>query len=420
MKIMFVHQNMPGQYRELVQWLADTGEHQIYFLTQRQKPPSFKGVETRIYKTHHKPAKDAYGLSKNWEESAGNGLGAARAARRIEKTEGFKPDIVIGHVGWGELTFFKDVWPDVPIIGFFEYFYSDSGGPVGFDPEDTVTEDTAFLLRVRNAVPLANIETVDIGLSPTFWQRDRFPESFHDKLYVCHDGIRTDQLKPNPKVRLKLGRLDRDLTREDEIVTYIARNLERTRGFHVFMRSLPKILKERPNARVLILGGNDTSYGGKSKHLGGLRAEMEAEVGKDVDWSRVHFLGKLPYEDYQKIVQISRCHLYLTMPFVLSWSLLESMAMEATIVASDVAPVREAITHGETGLLCDFFNPAALADQVIDVLAAPAKYAHLGPAARKHVVQTYDFLTKCLPEHIAQINDLVAADKRIKLPLKED
>ena len=182
MKIMFVHQNMPGQYRELVQWLADTGEHQIYFLTQRQKPPSFKGVETRIYKTHHKPAKDAYGLSKNWEESAGNGLGAARAARRIEKTEGFKPDIVIGHVGWGELTFFKDVWPDVPIIGFFEYFYSDSGGPVGFDPEDPVTEDTAFLLRVRNAVPLANIETVDIGLSPTFWQRDRFPESFHDKL----------------------------------------------------------------------------------------------------------------------------------------------------------------------------------------------------------------------------------------------
>ena len=419
MKIMFVHQNMPGQYRELVQWLADTGEHQIYFLTQRQNPPSFKGVESRIYKTHHKPAKNAYGLSKNWEECAGNGLGAARAARRIEKTEGFKPDIVIGHVGWGELTFFKDVWPDVPIIGFFEYFYSDSGGPVGFDPEDPVTEDTAFLLRARNAVPLANIETVDLGLSPTYWQRDRFPESFHDKLYVCHDGIRTDQLKPNPTVRLKLGRLDHELTREDEIVTYVARNLERTRGYHVFMRALPKILKERPNARVLVLGGNDTSYGGKSKHPGGLRAEMEAEVGSDVDWSRVHFLGKLPYEDYQKIVQISRCHLYLTMPFVLSWSLLESMSMEATIVASDVTPVREAISHGETGLLCDFFDPTALADQVVDVLSTPAKYAHLGPAARKHVVKTYDFITKCLPEHISQINELVPTDKRIKLPLEQ-
>ena len=417
MKIMFVHQNMPGQYRELVQWLADTGEHQIYFLTQRQPPPSFDGVASRIYKPHHKPAENAYGLSKNWEECAGNGLGAARAARRIEKTEGFKPDIVIGHVGWGELTFFKDVWPDVPIIGFFEYFYSDKGGPVGFDPEDPVSEDTAFLLRARNAVPLANIETVDLGLSPTYWQRDRFPKSIHNKLYVCHDGIRTDRLKPNQKVTLKLGRLDHELTRDDEIVTYIARNLERTRGFHVFMRALPKILKERPNARVLVLGGNDTSYGGKSKHPGGLRAEMEAEVGKDIDWSRVHFLGKLPYAEYQKVVQISRCHIYLTMPFVLSWSLLESMSMEATIVASDVAPVREAITHGETGLLCDFFKPQALADQVIDVLANPKQYDHLGPAARKHVVEHYDFTTKCLPEHIAQINALVSKEKRIKLPL---
>ena len=416
MKIMFVHQNMPGQYRELVQWLAGTGDHQIYFLTQRKAAPSFEGVQTRVYEPHHKPADNAYGLSKNWEESTGNGLGAARAARQIEKTEGFKPDIVIGHVGWGELTFFKEIWKDVPIIGLFEYYYSATGGPVGFDPAEPVSENTPFLLHARNAVPLANIETVDIGLSPTFWQRDRFPQSFHRKLYVCHDGIRTDQLKPDPKVRLKLGRLKHDLTRADEIVTFVSRNLERTRGFHIFMRALPRILKERPNARVLILGGNETSYGGKSKHPGGLRAEMEAEVGKDVDWRRVHFLGKLPYDDYQKVVQISRCHLYLTMPFVLSWSFLEAMAMEATIVASDVAPVREAITHGKTGLLVDFFNPDAFADQVIEVLQDPEKYQRLGPEARKHVVQHYDFLTKCLPEHIAQINALVPVDKRISLP----
>ena len=416
MKIMFVHQNMPGQYRELVQWLAGTGDHQIYFLTQRKAAPSFEGVQTRVYEPHHKPADNAYGLSKNWEESTGNGLGAARAARQIEKTEGFKPDIVIGHVGWGELTFFKEIWKDVPIIGLFEYYYSATGGPVGFDPAERVSENTPFLLHARNAVPLANIETVDMGLSPTFWQRDRFPQSFHRKLYVCHDGIRTDQLKPDPKVRLKLGRLKHDLTRADEIVTFVSRNLERTRGFHIFMRALPRILKERPNARVLILGGNDTSYGGKSKHPGGLRAEMEAEVGKDVDWRRVHFLGKLPYDDYQKVVQISRCHLYLTMPFVLSWSFLEAMAMEATIVASDVAPVREAITHGKTGLLVDFFNPDAFAEQVIEVLQDPEKYQRFGPEARKHVVQHYDFLTKCLPEHVAQINALVPVDKRISLP----
>lgn len=416
MNILFVHQNMPGQYRELVQYLAATKQHKIYFLTQRSKPPRFDGVETRIYQTHHKPAENAYGLSKTWEEAAGSGFGCAMAARKIEVEEGFKPDIVIGHVGWGELTFFKDVWPDVPIIGFFEYYYSTQGGPVGFDADQKVSNHASFMMHARNAVPLANIETVDLGLCPTRWQRDRFPKSFHDKLYVCHDGIRTDKLRPDPKVKLGLGRIGRDLTRKDEIITYVARNLEETRGFHIFMRALPLILEKRPNARVLVLGGNDVSYGTKSAHPGGLRAKMEAEVGDRVDWSRTHFLGQVPYESYQKLIQISACHIYLTMPFVLSWSLLESMSIGATVVASDVAPVREAITHNETGLLVDFFDHEALANQVADVVAQPRKYAHIGSASREHVIKNYDFLTKCLPEHIARINSLVSADKHIKFP----
>lgn len=416
MNILFVHQNMPGQYRELVQWLAATGQHRIYFLTQRKNAPNLAGVETRKYKTHHTPAKDAYGLSRVWEEATGAGFGAAVAAKRIEGQEGFKPDIVVGHVGWGELTFFKQIWADVPIIGFFEYYYNITGGSVGFDPEEPVSDHAPFLMQARNAVPLANIETVDLGHCPTYWQRDRFPRSFHDRMYVCHDGIRTDMLLPDPDVTLGLGRLQRDLTRKDEVVTYVSRNLERTRGFHVFMRSLPRILRERPNARVLIVGGNEVSYGGKSQHPGGLRAEMEAEVGKDVDWDRVHFLGNIPYQQYQKMIQLSRCHIYLTMPFVMSWSLLESMSMGATIVASDVLPVREAITHNETGLLVDFFDPEAVAAQVVKVLANPEDYAHIGKAAREHVIREYDFLTKCLPEHIAQINALVPSDKRIEMP----
>lgn len=166
---------------------------------------------------------------------------------------------------------------------------------------------------------------------------------------------------------------------------------------------------------MLVVGGDEVSYGAKSKNPGGLRAEMEAEVGDRVDWSRVHFLGQVPYEDYQKIIQISRCHIYMTMPFVLSWSLLETMSMEATIVASDVEPVREAVTHCETGLLVDFHNPQALAKQVIEVLERPQDFAHLGPAARKHVVAEYDFLTKCLPEHIAEMNALLPQDKHISM-----
>lgn len=414
MKILFVHQNMPGQYRELMDWLIAQGSHDLVFLTQRKNFPDIPGIRKVVYAPHHRPAKDAYGLSKVWEEAAGAGFGAALALEKL-KGEGWVPDVILGHTGWGEMTFFKQVLPDVPILGFFEYFYLNEGGPVNFDPEDPASAHSPFLLHARNMVPFANIQTVDLGLAPTQWQRDTFPTSFHDKLYVCHDGIRTDKLGPNADVSLNLGRAGR-VTRDDEVFTYLARNMERTRGFHVFMRALPKILAERPNARVLIVGGNDVSYGKASDAPGGFRAEMEAEVGDRVDWSRVHFLGRLPYDDYQKVVQISRCHIYLTMPFVLSWSLLESMAMQATVVASDVAPVREAITHGETGMLVDFFDPEALADQVVDVLANPETYAHMGPAARAHVVKTYDFLKVCLPEHLRRINSLVPADKAITLP----
>ncbi|MFL4469161.1 glycosyltransferase family 4 protein [Tateyamaria armeniaca] len=415
MKLLFVHQNMPGQYRELVQWLAAQGGHEIVFLTQRLNAPKITGVRTVVYKTHHKPGEDAYALSKTWETAAGNGFGAVTALRKI-MAEGFTPDIVIGHVGWGEMSFFREVLPKTPMIGFFEYFYSVRGGPVGFDPKDEVSDHAPYIMHGHNVVPLLNIEAVDVGHSPTIWQRDRFPASFHDKIYVCHDGIRTDKLVPDAKASVTLGRIGRPLTAEDEIVTYMARNLETTRGFHQFMRALPSIQKARPNARILVIGGNDASYGGKSKHPGGLRGQMETEVGHLLDWDRLHFLGQVPYKNYQQIIQISACHIYLTMPFVLSWSLLEAMSMQATIVASDVAPVREVMTHGETGQLVDFFDPEALAAQVVEILARPADFAHLGPAARQHVVDNYDFLTVCLPEHIRQMNALVPEDLRIPVP----
>ena len=415
MKFLFVHQNMPGQYRELVKWLVGQGGHEIVFLTQRKDAPNVNGVRNVIYTTHHKAAEDAYGLSKTWENAAGNGYGAVRALEKIV-ADGFMPDIVIGHVGWGELSFFREVLPDTPIIGFFEYYYSVRGGSVGFDPEYPIGADAPFIMASNNTVPLYNLEQVTLGHSPTYWQRDRFPKSFHDRLYVCHDGIRTDTIRPDPNAFINLGRLDRPVTAKDEVITYMARNLEITRGFHKFMRALPAIQRARPNARTIVIGGNAASYGKQVDHPGGLRGQMEAEVGHLLDWDRLHFVGQVPYEDYKRIIQVSSCHIYLTMPFVLSWSLLECMAMEATIVASDVAPVREAMTHGKHGLLVDYFEPQALADQVIDVLKRPKKYAHLGKAARKHVVKTYDFMTVCLPEHIRQINALVPEEKRLPMP----
>ena len=418
MKMLFVHQNMPGQYRELIVWLAAHTDHEIVFLTQKKNPPKVKGVSTVVYNPFERNRETEFGLSKVWEECAASGMGAVRAARQLEKEQGFRPDVVIGHAGWGELLFFKDLWPNVPVIGYFEFYYRMNGGIVGFDPSDPPSDDAAYFARARNSVHCTTLDAVDVGQTPTQWQANRFPDFFQDKFYVCHDGIRTDKLRPNPDVSLHPQRLERPLTREDEVFTFLARNLEHARGFHVFMSALPKIQRARPNARVIVVGGNSVSYGKKSETPGGLRAEMEAKYGDQIDWSRTHFLGNVPYDAYQKVIQISRCHLYLSMPFVLSWSLLESMSMQAPIVATDVAPVREVIEHGETGMLIDFFNPDALADQVVDVLANPKAYSHLGPNARNLVVDRYDFHTKCLPKHMAQINALVPSAKA--LPLKRE
>ena len=415
MNILFVHQNFPGQYRELFQWLLAQGGHRIVFLTQRKGVSEIAGARIVTYAPHHKPDETAYAPTKYWEECVGNGLGAAFAAEKLA-AEGFRPDVILGHVGWGELTFLKQVWPDVPILGFFEYYFLAKGGSVGFDPEFPASEHARFLMHARNAVNFANIQTVDLGQSPTLFQRDTFPQSFHSRIYVEHDGIRTDRLVPKPDATVPLSRLGRPVTRQDEIFTYMARNMEPTRGFHKFMRALPHILAARPDARALIIGGNEVSYGKASAAEGGYRAEMEREVGDRVDWSRVHFLGRVPYAAYQSIIQVSRCHIYLTVPFVLSWSSMEAMSMGATIVASDTPPVREVMTHGETAMLVDFHDHEALARQVVDVLSAPGDFAHLGRNARARMVDQYDFTTRCLPAHLRRINSLVPAGRAIALP----
>ena len=197
------------------------------------------------------------------------------------------------------------------------------------------------------------------------------------------------------------------MTREDEVFTYVARNLEPVRGFHTMMRALPKILERRPNARALIIGGNEISYGRKSDQPGGFRAQMEQEVGDDIDWSRVHFLGRVPYDIFINVLQLTRCHIYLTVPFVLSWSLLEAMAVEATVVASDTAPVREVVEDGKTGLLVDFFSPDALAEKVVEVLGREDNYREIGQAARQHVVERYDFRKECLPNYVRYATELL-------------
>jgi glycosyltransferase involved in cell wall biosynthesis len=413
LNILFVHQNYPGQYKHLLKWLAATGGHRIVFLTQRRNLPEVSDHRIIAYEPAHMAAENAYALSKDFETCAAAGLKVANVCRRLDR-EGFRPDIIIGHAGWGETLFLKEVWPSVPVLAYFEYFYSAVGGAVGFDPEYPSSDQMPFIMAARNATQWVAFGSCDAGQTATQWQFNRYPKPIREKLNVVHEGIDTTALKPDPAAALHLGRLDRPLTRADEVATYVARNLEPTRGFHVFMRALPLILTRRPNARVLIVGGEEVSYGRKSKHPGGFKAELTAEIGDGVDWSRVNFLGRVPYDGFQRLIQVSRCHVYLSVPFVLSWSLLEAMSMGATIVAADTAAVREVINDGVNGRLVDFFQPAQLADAVCEVLANPAGFAALGEAARATAETGYDLGRVCLPAQARLINTLMP--RRLALP----
>jgi glycosyltransferase involved in cell wall biosynthesis len=405
MNILFIHQNYPAQYKHILEWLVLSGRHTIVFLTQRQVPPT-KTHHVITYKPDHQTAPDAYPYSAEFERCCANGAKVADICRNLEG-QGFKPHLIIGHSGWGETLFLKQLWPDVPVLAYFEYFYTAKGGAVGFDPEFPISDAMPFIMSARNAVNHLSYAAADLGQTATEWQKMGYPKNFYDKIKVMHEGIRTEICVPNHSASAKLGRLETPVTRQEEIFTYMARNMEPVRGFHMFMRALPHILEARPNARALIIGGKDVSDGRAPAPNVTYRGLLEMEIGDQIDWSRVHFLGQVPYEVFLAVIQLSRCHIYLTVPFVLSWSLLEAMSMEATVVASDVAPVREVIKEGRNGFLVDFFSPVKLASKVVDVLAHPTNYREIGRAARKHVVANYDFQTVCLRAHVRALNKLL-------------
>lgn len=414
MKILFVHQNYPGQYREIVPRLAASGAHQILFLTQRRGLPAPKDHTLAIYQPDHIPAKDAYSFTRWFEQGCGTGIGVAKACGQI-KQKGFTPDIVVGHIGWGEITFVKEVWPDVPVVGYFEYYFIPEGGCLNFDPEYPERPNISALLHARNAMNYLSYMRVDDGHTATQWQKETYPDLFHDKIKVMHEGVRADKLQPDHDSAIEVPLADPPFRRTDKLVTYLARNLEPIRGVHSFLRALPHLQAAHPDARVAIIGGDEVSYGSKLPDGDSYRARLCQELGDRVDWSRVHFLGRVPYPQLIDLLKLSRCHVYLTVPFVVSWSMLEAMALEKTIVASDVAPIGPFIEHNRNGLLVDFFASDKIAQTIAEVLSDDSGRRDLGQAARATVLEKYDFNTVCYPQFIALLNKLLPPDKQISI-----
>jgi glycosyltransferase involved in cell wall biosynthesis len=287
--------------------------------------------------------------------------------------------------------FVADVFPKVPMASYFEYYFIPTGGSVAYDPEFPEVPDVTTLLHARNAMNYLTLERSTSGFTASEWQKQTYPAVFQNKIDVLHEGIRADRLKPDHVSAIDVTVGGVRFQRGDELVTYIARNLEPVRGVHSMLRALPALQKARPQARVAVIGGDDVSYGRKLADGETFRAKLVRELGDRVDWSRVHFLGQIPYADLIALMRIARAHVYLTVPFVVSWSMLEAMALEKVVVASDVPPVRQFVRHGETGLLVDFFNPTEIAETIARVLADPAAHEAIGRAARAEIVTKYDF-----------------------------
>lgn len=373
MRVLVVHQNFPGQFGHLVKAWAQRPGWDVRALGRETAPglPGFDGLVR--YRLARSIRPDQHPYLKAMENATLHGQATARAMLEL-RAGGFTPDVIVAHPGWGETLYAKDVFPDARLVHLCEWFYNAEGADLGFDPEFPITFDDRARIRTWNALHTLNLTNCDVAVSPTHWQRSRHPEIFHSKIVVQHEGIDTHALHPDPDatittpsgVRLKAG---------DPVITYVARNLEPYRGFHVFMRALERIQRANPRCHAVIVGGDGVSYGKRPPKERTWREQMLREV--KLDTQRTHFVGRLPYAQYLKVLQVSAVHVYLTYPFVLSWSLLEAMGCGALVIGSNTAPVREVIRDGVNGRLMEFLDIGAIAQTVTQALESPAEHVLL-------------------------------------------
>ncbi len=389
MKILFVHQNFPGQFLYLAPELKRRG-HDCLALTDFANTRD-STIPMLKYK-HEAPKLDpaATRLGRNYIQMSDRGVTVARACLQLRQQKGYVPDVIFGHSGWGETLFLKEVWPEAKLLIYAEFYYKGRGADVGFDPEFSKPSFDQVMIAQGRASHLGQaLLHADAGLSPTEWQASTYPPPLRRMLDVIHDGVNTEVMIPKSDASLTLPD-DRVVRHGDEVLTFVNRNLEPYRGYHIFMRALPAVMAARPEARVLIVGGDEVSYGSAPKDQKGWKDVILNEVKDKLDMSRVHFMGKIAYEQFTALMQVSRAHAYLTYPFVLSWSMIEAMSAGAHVIGSRTAPVEEVIKDGVNGSLVDFLDVEGWSAKLIDALAKPDKYMLIRQAARETALKRYD------------------------------
>ncbi|MCV2867645.1 glycosyltransferase [Defluviimonas sp. WL0002] len=395
MRILFIHQNFPGQFLHLAPALAGRG-HDVLALTDAGNTRP-RIVRTLCYPSPDRP--EVSGLARTYARACDRGLRVARACAALD-ARGYRPDVIFAHGGWGEPLFLRDVWPGVRILTYAEFLYRSTGLDAGFDAEfQTADLSARNATTARKAHLLMALQDADAAVSPTEFQASTFPKPLRSRITVIHDGVDTDVLRPDPGARFDLpgGRV---LRPGDEVLSLVARKLEPYRGYHVFMRALPAVMAARPEAQVVIVGAEGQSYGGPPA-TGTWKDRFLAEVRDRIDPSRLHFAGRIPYPKFTALMQVTRAHAYLTYPFVLSWSMIEAMAAGALVVGSATPPVEEVIRNDVNGRLVPFFDVEGWSRSLISALADPAGHLPLRRAARETAVARFDLRTVCLPRLVA-------------------
>ena len=373
MNLLFIHQNFPGQYPHLARALRDRGNRVAALGGPTARP--VPGIPLHRYDPM--PSAGIPPCHPWAADLQTKCLRAEAVAVLLEALlrNGYKADLVIGHPGWGELLGIKDLLPHVPVLHQVEFVYQLDGADLGFDSEwGSPNWRERTRLRLRRAPQLLAFHDLDWGLAPTRWQASTAPEPFRQRMSVIHEGIDTDQIAPRAGAEIKLQKAGLRFHPGDEVVSFVARQLESYRGFHRFMRMLPHLQRLRPQAHVVLVGGDGVSYGSSPAGGGSWREVMLQELDGQVDREKIHFVGQVPHPVLHDLFRVCACHVYLTVPFVLSWSLLEAMACETVVVGSATPPVQEVIQHGQNGLLVNYFDTEALAETVAAVLADPAAH----------------------------------------------
>ncbi|WP_413404482.1 MULTISPECIES: glycosyltransferase family 4 protein [unclassified Synechococcus] len=402
MNILYIHQNFPGQYRHISNHLGQkNGINQIALGTY----PSDVDLSTNIkyfrYPINRGNTTDIHPLALETESKVIRAEACAQAANKL-KDKGFSPDIICAHPGWGESLFLKAIWPQCPILLYQEFFYRLEGYDLNFDPEiqPAKTLESTSKAILKNNTTLLALEHSDWNVCPTHFQCSTFPQHWQQSISVIHDGIDTKLACPNPSAEALQLPNGTELKPDTPIITFVNRTLEPYRGCHTFIRAIPELQRLCPKAKIVVVGKTEgVSYGAACPD-GEWKDQFLKEIDGQYDPAQVHFTGALAYEQFLHLLQLSKAHVYLTYPFVLSWSLLEAMSTQCAVVGSATAPVQEVIKDGQNGLLVDFFDHQGLAESVAELLNNRDLAETLGRNARQTILKNYS-LQQCVPRQLA-------------------